>query len=112
PQTTVAPAHAQGMVLWSAGPTTTFVADPNASVTLSRASYKLGKEKAEALSALLREHVKAQVLETKVEGENFIVTTRPEARGGIGQFAALSEGKPLTPAQGTSIYTPSSSQVK
>jgi beta-lactamase regulating signal transducer with metallopeptidase domain len=84
----------QNVRSWSTG-TTINVADPTAPVTLSRASYKLPKEKAEALSAFLRENVKAQVLETKVEGENFIVTTTPAAQHVIGQFVALIEGKPL-----------------
>src|SRR5262249_15147692 len=47
-------------------------------VTLARVTYKLPKEKAEALAAFLRDHVKAQVMETKAEGENLIVTTTPE----------------------------------
>jgi hypothetical protein len=88
------------------------VGDPNAPVTLTRASYKLGKEKGEALSTFLREHVKAQVLETKVEGDNFIVTTTPEAQRVIGQFVALIEGKPLTPAHGVAIPTSGSIQPK
>jgi beta-lactamase regulating signal transducer with metallopeptidase domain len=108
PSTSSVPANAQGVTFtWTSGQTVN-VAEPHASVTLSRASYKLGKEKAEALSTFLREHVKAQVLETKVEGENFIVTTTPDAQRVIGQFVALIEGKPLTPAHGTSIYTPAS----
>jgi hypothetical protein len=104
PATSFVPAATpQGVQLWSVT-STGKGADPNAAVTLSRTSYKLPKEKAEALSAFLREHVKAQVLETKVEGDNFIVTTTPEAQHVISQFVALIEGKPLAPAHGTSIY--------
>jgi hypothetical protein len=94
----------QNVRSWSTGTTIT-VADPTAPVTLSRASYKLPKEKAEALSAFLREHVKAQVLETKVEGDNFIVTTTPEAQHVIGQFLALIEGKPLGSPHGLYFST-------
>src|SRR5262249_21674785 len=83
-----------------------------ATVTLSRATYKLPKDKAEALSAFLREHVKASVVETKVEGENFIVTTTPEAQHVIGQFVALIEGKPLGAQHATSIYTTAPAQAK
>ena len=69
-------------------------------VTLIRATYKLPKEKAEALAAFLRDHVKAQVMETKAEGENLIVTTTPEAQQTIRQFIALlqEKPKPSTPA--------------
>ena len=69
-------------------------------VTLTRTTYKLPKEKAEALATFLRDHVKAQVMETKAEGENLIVTTTPEAQQTIRQFIALlqEKPKPSTPA--------------
>jgi hypothetical protein len=60
-------------------------------VTLSRASYKLPREKAEALAAFLREHIKTPVLETKVDGDSFTVTTTPEVQKAIGQFVALMQ---------------------
>ena len=77
------------------------------SVTLTRTTYKLPKEKAEALSAFLRQHVKARVLESKVDGDSLIVTTTPEAQRTIGQFITLMKSKPsgdgpmkpITPAQ-------------
>jgi beta-lactamase regulating signal transducer with metallopeptidase domain len=62
-------------------------------VVLTRATYKLKPAKAEALGAFLREHVKATVMETKVEGENLIVTTTPESQRTIAQFIALVQGK-------------------
>jgi len=64
-----------------------------AEVVLTRATYKLPTAKAEALGAFLREHVKASVMETKVEGENLIVTTTPEAQHTIAAFIALVQGK-------------------
>jgi hypothetical protein len=66
-------------------------ADPGV-VNLTRATYKLTHAKAEALAGLLREHVKAPVIETKVEGDSLIVTTTPEAQHVIGQFVALIQG--------------------
>jgi beta-lactamase regulating signal transducer with metallopeptidase domain len=59
--------------------------------TLSRATYRLPQGKAEAMAAFLREHMKSPV-EAKVEGDNLIVTTTPQAQSVIGQFVALSEG--------------------
>src|SRR5262249_8978358 len=62
-------------------------------VVLSRATYKLPKAKAEPLAAFLREHVKAAVLETKVEGDSLIITTTPESQKAIGGLIALIQGK-------------------
>jgi hypothetical protein len=64
-----------------------------AEVTLNRTTYKLPAPKAEALGKFLEQHVKAIVMEVKVEGENLVVTTTPEAQRGVGQFIALIEGK-------------------
>jgi beta-lactamase regulating signal transducer with metallopeptidase domain len=60
---------------------------------LTRVTYPLPKDKAEALAAFLRQHVKASVLETKVEGDNLIVTTTPDTQQAIGQVVALIQGK-------------------
>jgi len=62
-------------------------------VNLTRASYKLPKDKAEALVSFLRGHVRAQVLETRVEGDSLIITTLPETQQAIGQLVALIQGK-------------------
>ena len=59
---------------------------------LSRATYKLPKDKAEALAAFLREHMKSPV-EVKVDVDSLIVTASPEEQAILGQFIALSEGK-------------------
>jgi hypothetical protein len=67
-----------------------------AEVTLTRATYKLPPAKAEALAKFLSEHVKAVVLETKVEKDNLVVTTTPEAQRVIGRFVALVQGKTAT----------------
>jgi beta-lactamase regulating signal transducer with metallopeptidase domain len=67
--------------------------DQQGTVTLSRATYKLPKEKADALAAFLK-HVKASVLETKVEDDGIIVTTTPDVQHTIGQLVALMTGQP------------------
>jgi hypothetical protein len=73
--------------------TTNLVQPPVTEVTLSRATYTLPAAKAEALSAFLRDNVKAAVLETKHDGDKLIVTTTPEAQRVIGQLIALMRGK-------------------
>jgi beta-lactamase regulating signal transducer with metallopeptidase domain len=81
--------------------------EKSAEVMLTRATYKLPTAKAEALGAFLREHVKASVMETKVEGENLIVTTTPEAQHTIAAFIALVQGKvPATRTWGTPASVP------
>ena len=62
-------------------------------ITLSRATYKLDKAKAEALAAFLRDHVKAQVMEAKAVGDGLEVTTTPEAQKAIGQLIGLLGGE-------------------
>jgi beta-lactamase regulating signal transducer with metallopeptidase domain len=62
-------------------------------MTLTRVVYKLPAAKAEALAAFLKENVKAQVLETKVEDEHITITTTPETQRTIGQFISLLRGK-------------------
>jgi beta-lactamase regulating signal transducer with metallopeptidase domain len=61
--------------------------------TLSRATYRLPRDKAEALSAFLKDNVKAPVLETNVDGDSLTVTTTPEVQATIGAFVALVHGK-------------------
>jgi beta-lactamase regulating signal transducer with metallopeptidase domain len=61
-------------------------------LTLSRATYKLSKDQAAALSSLLGS-IKATVMETKVDGENLTVTTTPEAQAAIGQIVRLVQGQ-------------------
>jgi beta-lactamase regulating signal transducer with metallopeptidase domain len=80
--------------------------EKSAEVVLSRANYKLPAAKAEALGAFLREHVKAVVMETKVEGENLNITTTPEAQRTIAQFIALVQGKTATSAHPAPMPTP------
>jgi hypothetical protein len=62
-------------------------------LNLTRATYPLPKDKAEALAAFLRDHVKASVLETKVQDNHLIVTTTPDTQQAIGQIVALIQGK-------------------
>jgi beta-lactamase regulating signal transducer with metallopeptidase domain len=88
----------------SAGPT---------EVALTRTTYKLPAAKAEALGKFLQQHVKASVMETKVEGESLIVTTTPEVQRGIGQFINLIEGKtPQNQGKTTSTWEFSRPQAK
>jgi hypothetical protein len=61
-------------------------------VTLTRATYKMPKEKAEALSKFLSDQVKGQVLETKVDGEGIVVTTTPHIQRTIHDFINLVQG--------------------
>ncbi|MFL5245627.1 MAG: hypothetical protein ACJ8FY_26320 [Gemmataceae bacterium] len=63
------------------------------STSLTRTTYKMPKDKAEALASFLKDQVKGHVLETKVEGDGLIVTTTPDAQHTIGQFIALVQGK-------------------
>jgi beta-lactamase regulating signal transducer with metallopeptidase domain len=68
---------------------------PVSEVSLTRATYKLKGTQAESLGKFLSDNVKASVLETKVDGENLIVTTTPEVQQVVTQVIALMQGKPL-----------------
>jgi hypothetical protein len=61
-------------------------------IALSRATYQLPKEKAEALTAFLKANVRAPVLEFKAEGEGVTITTSPEAQATIGGIVKLMQG--------------------
>jgi len=61
-------------------------------VALTRATYKMPKEKAEALAKFLSDQVKGQVLETKVESEGIVVTTTPQIQRTIHDFINLVQG--------------------
>jgi hypothetical protein len=65
-----------------------------AEVTLSRQTYPLPKAKAEALAKFLQEHVKARVMEPKVEGDKLTVTTTPEMQKAVGQLLGLLHKQP------------------
>jgi beta-lactamase regulating signal transducer with metallopeptidase domain len=69
------------------------VPGPETEVNLTRVIYKLPAAKAEALASFLKEHVKAAVLETRVEGDTVTITTTPEMQRTIGQFVALLRTK-------------------
>jgi beta-lactamase regulating signal transducer with metallopeptidase domain len=62
-------------------------------VVLVRSTYKLSHAAAESLAAMLREHVKAPIFETKVEGDTLIVTTTAQAQEVIKGLVALIKGK-------------------
>jgi len=62
-------------------------------VNLARSTYNLPHDKAETLAAFLREHVKAKVLETKVEGDSLTITTTPETQKALEGLMALIQGK-------------------
>jgi beta-lactamase regulating signal transducer with metallopeptidase domain len=69
-------------------------------ITLSRATYKLPKAKAEALAKFLEQNAKVQVLEIKVEGDSLIITTTPEAQKAIHQFVSLLQGLSVSTSGG------------
>ena len=52
-------------------------------INLTRATYKLPKDKLESLVAFLKTNVKSSVLEIKLEGESLTVTTTPDAQATI-----------------------------
>jgi hypothetical protein len=91
---------APAKVLWNAagpkdGKGLTLVVDTNEgnSTLLSRTTYKMPKEKAEALATFLKDQVKNPVVETKVDGDSIVVTTTPEAQRTIGNFIGLVQGR-------------------
>ncbi len=63
-------------------------------LSLTRATYKLSNDQAAFLAAFLKEHMKAKVMETKVEGGSLTVTTTPETQKAISGLIALIQGKP------------------
>lgn len=66
---------------------------PTKVVTLSRATYKLPREKAEAITKFLRDHVKADVLEVKADGDSLTITTTPDAQRAIGTLVGLMQSR-------------------
>ena len=68
-------------------------APPGEVITLTRVSYKLKAQTAEALAAFLKDNVKTAILETKADGETLTVTTTPDAQDAIGEFIGLIQGK-------------------
>src|SRR5262249_19775258 len=65
-------------------------------IILSRATYKMPRAKAEALAAFLRDQLKDQTLETKVNEDSIVITTMPEIQKTIGQFIGLVQGRQFT----------------
>jgi beta-lactamase regulating signal transducer with metallopeptidase domain len=74
------------------------LATASGDVLLSRATYKLPKEKADALAAFIKQHIQAQVLEIKTDGDSLTVTTTPELQRAIRTLVGLMQGKPPTSA--------------
>jgi beta-lactamase regulating signal transducer with metallopeptidase domain len=68
-------------------------AEPVSEVTLSRATYRLPQDKAEALVKFLQETIKPSVLEAKVDKDTVVVTTTPGAQHVVAQLIALMQGK-------------------
>lgn len=66
-------------------------------IALTRVIYQLPAAKAEALGRFLQQHIKADVMETKIEGGTLTVTTTPEVQRSIRQFIALMEQSPPSP---------------
>ena len=67
--------------------------NPTEVITLTRVAYKLKPATAAALASFLKDNVKTDILETKTDGDNLVVTTTPEAQHAIGQFIGLIQGK-------------------
>jgi beta-lactamase regulating signal transducer with metallopeptidase domain len=74
------------------------IATTGGDVLLSRTTYKLPKEKADALAAFIKQHVQAQVLEIKTDGDSLTVTTTPELQRAIRMLVGLMQGKSPTSA--------------
>lgn len=75
-------------------------------VQLTRATYSLPREKAEALAALLKD-LKGPVVETQVKADGIVVTTTPAGQHIVGEFVDLLQGrKPYVTAPPTMIPAP------
>jgi arginine repressor len=68
--------------------------------------YRLPSDKAEALSTFLKEHVKAQVLETRITGDSMTITTTPDTQRTIGQFVDAMRGsiRPFSVRRSTATF--------
>jgi hypothetical protein len=84
---------------------------PDQPVQLTRMTYTLPKDKAEALATLLKD-LKAPVLETQVKADGIVVTTTPEAQRVVGEFAGLLQGKVPAMHRTGSSYYPNNPQPK
>ncbi len=60
-------------------------------ITLSRATYKLPYEKAEALVGFLKTNLKTQVLEFKFQNDGVVITTTPDVQAGVGTIVKLMQ---------------------
>jgi beta-lactamase regulating signal transducer with metallopeptidase domain len=58
-------------------------------LNLTRATYRLPKDKAAALATFLKDNVKAPVLELKLDGQGLTITTTPETQAAIGAMVRL-----------------------
>jgi beta-lactamase regulating signal transducer with metallopeptidase domain len=70
---------------------TAYTAPANKTVTLTRVTYTLPKDKADALATLLK-NIKGAEVETQVKADGIVVTTTPEAQRVVGQFVGLLQG--------------------
>lgn len=70
--------------------------NPNAVISLTRASYALPKEQAEQLIGMFKDKAKGAVLEMKYEGDKLIVTTTPDIQSVFGNVVNLMTGKPVS----------------
>jgi beta-lactamase regulating signal transducer with metallopeptidase domain len=85
-------------------------------ITLSRATYALPRDKAQALAAFLKENVKAPVLELKEEGQGLTVTATPETQAAVGAIVRLMapgqvRGRAVYPLQDLRIEVPGRIEV-
>jgi beta-lactamase regulating signal transducer with metallopeptidase domain len=86
--------------------TFTHGAPANKTVTLTRATYALPKDKADALAALLKD-LKGVEVEAQVKADGIVVTTTPEAQRVVGEFIDVLQGKaPPTYPHAPAYYPP------
>jgi beta-lactamase regulating signal transducer with metallopeptidase domain len=98
--TTSAPAHNYN---WNVSNTYTFTTPEGSPETLIRVTYKLPKDKADALAALLT-NLKGTEVEAVVKGDGIVITTTPEAQHAIGAFVGLLQGKTPAARHGLGTY--------
>ena len=86
---------------WTQAPMMMMMGGPAAgdeAIALTRKTYKLPKDKAALLDAVLKQ-CKAKVLEVKAEGDSVTVTTTPDVQHTIGGLVGL-----LAPKRGVGIF--------
>jgi beta-lactamase regulating signal transducer with metallopeptidase domain len=87
------PQDVQDVYVWQNGWNVQADQGDDKPIILSRATYKMPRAKADALASFLRDQLKEQSLETKVEDDAIVITALPEVQKTISQFIGLVQGK-------------------